>query len=242
MERPTETDARPVSVLWIIGTLSLILGLAGGAAFLMVPRGSSLDAAETVGEFFAKVAEPLPHGLVAQEARRLPSRELLLTYGLPAGAEAGAADDPIELTLMQFPAQRAETVLEDQFQKLRFESGGGGRGGRGGGRSRGGGRGGPNGYGGKNSNGPPKPKLQDAGFLDWQGFSANYARLRHGGSKDDKGAKSKPSGYDTVRVNLSTGGRCIIAYVKFPEGTTGSKEAVGELLSSFEPLPAATQQ
>ena len=98
----------------------------------------------------------------------------------------------------------------------------------------------------------PKPKLQDAGFLDWQGYSANYARLRHsvadakgeaagtraGTKKGQKKRRGKDEkAYETVRVNLSTGGRCIIAYVRFPIGRVGTKTAVSELLSAFEPLP-----
>ena len=274
------TAARPVSSLWILGTMALIGLLVGGVLFLLKPRGSVLEPAEAQAELFESVADPLPYGLVATEARRLPSREVVLTYALD---EDAAGDGPMQVTFMQFPEQRAESVLEDQFQKLRFETsdrgGGRGRGGRGRG-GRGGGGGGDPGDG-KMSGGSSKPKLQDAGFLDWQGFSANYARLQHTVSEDaapegagpdapdgeessgdapvvagpgieapagdkpegdapkggkPKGDAKKPKTYDTVRVNLSTGGRCIIAYVRFPVGGTGSKEVVAELLESFEPL------
>ena len=263
-------DARPVSSLWILGTMLILLAVIAGVAFLLKPRGAVLEAAEARAELFRDVADPLPFGLVVKEARRLPAHEIVLTYARgedgAAGAAAAATASPVQLTFMHFPEQRAESVLEDQFQKLRFETAGGGSRGRGGG-GRGGQRGGgrSSSGGGEKSGGSPKPKLQDAGFLDWQGFSANYARLLHTvpnpkqGPKQDskegpsgdstaaggppKGGKpgsgsKKPKTYETVRVNLSTGGRCIIAYVRFPEGVAGSKEIVSDLLSSFSPLPA----
>ena len=41
--------------------------------------------------------------------------------------------------------------------------------------------------------------------------------------------------YETVRVNLSTGGRCVVAYLKFQRGMSGSKDAAAELLTAFVP-------
>ncbi len=281
-------SASPVSPLWVLGTFVLLLGLVGGTLSLLKPRGEVLEPSVAQAELFASVPSPLAYGLEVQEARRLPSKELVLTYARPVEESAGSGGAepvdaaPLSLTIMGFPAGRAQKVLEEQFQKLRFDSGddkfgGGGRGGRrgrggrGGRRGGGGGPGGGDGFGG----GDKKPKLQDAGFMDWQGFSANYAQLRHtpqsagqgkppenadqaaassdgapsdGAPEDgvaDDGAsdridseKKKPiKTYDTVRVNLSTGGRCIIAYVRFPIGAEGSKEAAMELLGSFVPLP-----
>ncbi len=317
-----QAGARPVSNLWILGTMVLLLALVGGIAFLVMPRGEVLDAEEARLELFASVAQPLPYGLVAKEARRLPGKELVLVYARAEDGSSDGLDDPIELTFMEFPTQKAESVLEEQFQRLRFEDSDKGRGRGRGGRGRGRGSRGGGGDGGEEggSGGSSKPTLQDAGFLDWQGYSANYARLRHrapddedkgGASSDDTtgeaggaplefaeaaaeapagspaeeaaavdapgepgadlvgepagepenesrggadgqpegegkanaGAKKKePKTYDTVRVNLSTGGRCIIAYVKFPVGGTGSKEVVQELLRCYEPLPKSLGQ
>lgn len=248
---------RPVTNLWILGTMILLLVLTAGVAFLAMPRGSILEPEEARAELFESVADPLPFGLALKGGRRLPTKELVVTYSREGKGNSDALAEPLELTFMEFPRQRAESVLEEQFQKLRFEDSerGGGRGrgrgrGRGGRGGRGGGGEGDGGSGG--SRGSSKPKLQDAGFLDWQGFSANFARLRHaapkqesepgpeeatqrGGGEEGDSPKSSKT-YDTVRVNLSTGGRCIIAYVRFPVGATGSKEVVQELLESFEPL------
>ena len=58
--------------------------------------------------------------------------------------------------------------------------------------------------------------------------------------EEDKDKEEGPA-YDVIRVNLSTGGRCIIAYVRFPVGADGSKEMVLELLAGFKPLATATQ-
>ena len=255
--------ARPVTNLWILGTMILLLVLTAGVAFLAMPRGSVLEPEEARAELFGSVAQPLPFGLALKGGRRLPTKELVVTYGREGEGSSDGLGEPIELTFMEFPRQRAESVLEEQFQKLRFEDSE-----RGGGRGRGRGRGGRGGRGGGGdgegdgggSRGSSRPKLQDAGFLDWQGFSANFARLRHAAPKQELGPASEPESepdpkeetergggekgsspkgsktYDTVRVNLSTGGRCIIAYVRFPVGATGSKEVVQELLESFKPL------
>ncbi|QDV08841.1 hypothetical protein Poly30_43960 [Planctomycetes bacterium Poly30] len=253
-----ESRARPVSPLWVLGTLLVLLLLVGGVMFVLKPRGQVLDAAEAETLMFASVPASLPYGLERADARRLPSGEVVLKYA----GEGKAGEGPESLTMIQFPAARAESVLDEQFQKLRFDSGsgmGGGMGGGGGG-SRGGSGGGPGGppggggRGGGMGGGGKKPKLQDAGFMDWRGYSANYARLRHAAASvplpetQGESGPQTPSGtdradktmYETVRVNLSTGGRCIIAYVRFPLGVEGTVAAVGELLGSFEPLVAAS--
>ncbi|MFT5734156.1 MAG: hypothetical protein ACI8WY_002837 [Planctomycetota bacterium] len=272
---PQDGSTRSVSPLWVLGTLILLAFLGGGVNFLVQPRGAVLDPVETASKMFESVAQPVPFGLAPTEARRLPSREIVLTYERARSAGDAAAkslgiepgSEPESLTLMEFPAARAESVLEEQFQKLRFDSpgGGGGRGGRGGRGGSGGRRGrsgGPPGgdKGGGKDGEPKKPKLQDAGFFEWQGFSANFARLRHTpaaeeasdggdsakeqpsaeGSESERDPKGRSGGkpaktYDTVRVNLSTGGRCIIAYVRFPLGAEGTIEAAGALLGAFMP-------
>ena len=66
------------------------------------------------------------------------------------------------------------------------------------------------------------------GKLPWAGYSADWVRERsflEGGSFRD-----------TLRVNLSLGQECWIAYSIWPERVAGSEEAVAECLAALEPL------
>jgi hypothetical protein len=65
------------------------------------------------------------------------------------------------------------------------------------------------------------------GVIEWAGYSADFVRQRRfleGGSYRD-----------TIRVNLSLGRVCQVAYAIWPERHDGSEEAVGRVLSALRP-------
>jgi len=67
----------------------------------------------------------------------------------------------------------------------------------------------------------------DGGKLEWSGFAADFVRERRfleGGSFRD-----------TVRVNLSLGRSCWVAYAIWPEREEGSEEKVREVLAALRP-------
>lgn len=244
-ELPSERPARHASPVRVVGIAVVLLLVLGAIAYLAVPRGGALEPETVAGELFATVESPLPFGFVPREARRLPSGERLLRYA-PEGDSP--AEGPRELTIIEYPPKRGESVLTDQFRSLRFESGEGG--------GWGGGRGGRRGRGGRpGMGGESRPKLQEKGHVVWHGYEATYARLRHGdrsgpwglggGEDGESDESSTPRGdgageapaatYETVRVNLSTGGRCIVAYVRFADGATASKDDASALVRAFAP-------
>jgi|GEM_PF-1371014 len=67
----------------------------------------------------------------------------------------------------------------------------------------------------------------DGGELEWAGYAADFVRER----QFIEGGRFR----DTLRVNLSLGGECWIAYATWPEGHAGSTEPVTELLGSLRP-------
>jgi len=242
---PPAEGASASSALGVIGVGVLLLGLMGAVLFLAIPRGGDLGADEVLDDIFAGVATPLPYEFAAEDARLLPSGERVVTFG-PVSEDAG--DGPVALTIIEYPPSKGEEVLADQFRRLRFESGDemGHGGGRGGGRhGKGKGKG--------DGEDKPKPKLQEKAFLAWHGFDATFARLRHEHAPPEKPKKpeeddesgdepgertprpSPKTFHEVIRVNLSTGGRCIIAYVRFAEGATGDKEAAAEIVAAFTP-------
>ncbi len=68
----------------------------------------------------------------------------------------------------------------------------------------------------------------DGGKLEWNGFMADYVHQR----EFRPGLRFS----DQVRVNLSVGGKCWIAYAVWPEQHAGSTEPVKELLASLRPI------
>lgn len=219
-------EASPLRVLSLAVAL---LGILGAAFSLTRTRGGVLDPVEFLGSLY-QGSVPQPSGFGGPSGTQLPTGEKVATFlaGQPAEGE------PSELVLMEFPVSRAESVLKDQFQALRFASGkskwgGGGRGGSGG---RGGG--GHGGGSGGSDDGDKKPTLQDAGTFLWHGFDATYARVRYGkGGPDDE----KPF-YDVIRVNLSVNGHCVIGYLRFPERQPGALDQAEPIFAQFRPLGA----
>lgn len=66
------------------------------------------------------------------------------------------------------------------------------------------------------------------GKIEWAGYAADFVRQRRfleGGSFRD-----------TIRVNLSLGQQCWIAYAIWPERHTGSEEVVREVLAAVRPV------
>lgn len=218
------SEASPLRVVFLAVAL---LGLLGAAFSLTRTRGGALDPSDVLGPLYQRPM-PQPPGFGPPSAIELPTGEKVTTFR--ASPDAGAEGGPSELVLMEFPVSRAESVLKDQFQALRFDSGkpkwgGGGRGGRGGRDGRGGGPG-------DSEDDSKKPKLQDAGTFLWHGYDATYARLRYGeGSLED----TKPF-YDVIRVNLSVNGHCVIGYLRFPEREPGARDSAMAILAKFRPL------
>lgn len=219
------------TALRVVGLLFGLLLIVGAALSLLMPRGHGMVPQKALAELFSSVDEDDLVGFEAVEAQRLPGGEVLVRWT--------GGGSPEELLLVRYPRKRAEAVLEDQFQSLRFDSGRGEDGGRGG---RGGG---PPGRGGS-WGGDDGPKLQDAGRLDWHGLEARYARLRHTVASDDEAEEAEAGGregagstYDTIRVNLTTADQCLVAYARFAPGDAAEVAAVEGLLRHFEPRDAA---
>jgi hypothetical protein len=66
------------------------------------------------------------------------------------------------------------------------------------------------------------------GKLEWFGFDADWVRQRRfivGGSFRD-----------TMRVNLSLGHQCWVAYAIWRQGAQASEEVMGELLAALAPV------
>ena len=245
------------SALRVLGIFVGFVVIAGAVFSLVRARGGELDGEQILAEFFE--SHQTPPGFVLDGALKLPGNEELVTFRPAAASDTGI----VELRFIRFPRSRAESVLSEQFQKLRFEGASGGRGGgRRGGSGRGRGSSKSRGSGGGKSGrgkGPKPPKLQDAGTLPWHGFEARFARLRHSkedASRSDEGGKApdrnraragadraKPTAFhDTVRVNLTTQEQCLIGYVRFADGETGLVEDAGALLESFEPRSLSLRQ
>lgn len=228
--RVTPDRATPLRVFGVAAGLLVIVGLAMSLAR---PRGEELDASEVLAAFF-EAADPAAVGLGVEGARRLSSGERVVTLQRARGeaasdvaAASGAPAEAVGLTFVEFPTSAATIVLRKQFQELSFGSGFGG--GHGGGHGRRGGRGhggGGRGGGGMGKGEGDEGKLQDAGHIRWHEYEADFARLRYG-----KGEKA----YDVARVNLSVASRCLIAYVRFPEGAAGRREIVEATLAAFRP-------
>lgn len=230
-DRQSGGEASASSALGVLGVGAMLLGLLGAVLFLAIPRGGELGADEVLDDLFAAVASPLPYELAVDDARLLPSGERVVTFG---PVPEGVGSRSVALTIVEYPPSKGEKVLADQFRRLRFESGdemkhGGGRHGKSKGKRKG--------------KEKPKPKLQEKAFLIWHGYDATFARLRHEHAspkrEDDSGdQRPRPKTFhEVIRVNLSTGGRCIIAYVRFAEGATGDKDAAAEIVAAFTPRP-----
>jgi len=218
-DRPDE-EPDPATPLRVVGLLIAFIAIAVAVASLLAPRGSELEPREALADLFSAIEEDFSAGFEAVEAQRLPGGETLVRLSGGGGPE--------ELLFVRFPRRRAEGVLEDQFISLRFDDGGGGRGGPPG--NRGGGDG---------------PKLQDAGTLDWHGYEARYARLRHAASAAeaapdsaaaDVDSSADAASYNSIRVNLTTPQQCLIAYARFAPGVEATPAAVEALLGRFSPL------
>ena len=218
-----------------VGALLLLLAAAGG--LLLLPGDSTLEPDDFLAEVFAEVTTPLLGGLVVDEGRRLPTGERLVRFA----AETPVSGGVVELTIIEVPSARGEAVLKEQLTGLRFESSdmGGGRGGSG--------RGGPGAFGGSWGKKKPSYKLREKGTFRWHGYDADFARLWHpvepaptaGGDREagvETGVAEEAAGYETVRVNLSTGGRCLLAYLRFDEGQAATQESAATILSSLRPV------
>ena len=111
------SQASPLRVVFLAVAL---LGILSTALSLTRTRGGPLDAAEFLGTLYGNPV-PQPAGFQTPVAMELPTGEKVATFGA-----MGAEDDPgfpTQLVLMEFPVSRAEEVLKDQFQSLRFDSG-----------------------------------------------------------------------------------------------------------------------
>jgi hypothetical protein len=218
------------SSLRVVTLAGLLLVLLGSWALLLRPGDGSIEPSVLLEELFEAVEDPLPGSLNPVEARRLPTGERYVR--LEAAAPVGAG--PSEVTVVEFPAVRGEQVLKEQILNLSFrspEEGGGGRPGMGGG-------GGWGSSGSRRSWGK-KPRstarLQEKGTFRWNGFEAQFARLLHGAKAGDAAAATGGPSYETVRVNLSTGGRCVLAYLRYPEDASPSREEVAATVAAFHP-------
>lgn len=220
-EEPALERASPVRV---VALAFAFLGLIGAVAFLARPRSAALDHASTLGELFASGDPSLPFALEASEGTWLPGGERVLRF---AAADDAPAAGPTEFTVVEYPRRRAKAVLDEQFRRLRFEKREGGSGGGPGGGPPRGGRGGGDG-------GGDRPALREKGTFDWHGYEATYARLRHP-EPGAEGSEGDETYYETVRLNLSTGGRCVIAYLRFPPGVVASKEIATEVAGALRP-------
>ncbi|MGB0330779.1 MAG: hypothetical protein ACPGPE_03050 [Planctomycetota bacterium] len=227
------------SALRVVAVAALLLVLASAGTLLLRPWETTLEPDVFLSEVFAGVEEPLPGGLVLDEAWRLPTGERLVRY---VTAEPSGAPGAEELTIVEVPASRGEDVLKDQLTGLRFESEGMGSAGRR-----------PGSWGGKGWGEKERAsKLREKGAFAWQGYEADFARLWHKGTPSEvddavTGSKPGPSGdgeppratlgaYETIRVNLSTGGRCLLAYIRFGDGQGATEEAAAAIVSSFRPV------
>lgn len=239
------------SALRVVTVAGLLLLLVAAGGMLLRPGDATLEPDAFLAEVFADVDQPFPAGLVIDEARRLPTGERLARFEAD-GSHSGRA---VELTIVEFPVARGEDVIKEQLSSLRFKSGDMGSGGPGrGGPGRGGPSGGWGSWGQKSKE--SKSKLREKGTLSWFGYDADFARLRHedgtrgadlvGGA----GAPTPPpvdtsagepeqeagAAYETIRINLSTGGRCLLAYIRFDEGYEPSKDDAAEVLAGLHPV------
>lgn len=215
-----EGDPDVASPLRVLGASAVLLGLVGAVLFLALPRGGSLAASDVLEELFDGVDDPLPFALRVEGARALPTGARVVSFSRAEGEPATEDGAPTEVTVVEFPAEKGEAIIGEQFRSLRFEGGLDRRG-----RVR---RGPPTeGKGGDGEKGgSSKPRLQEKARFVWHGYDATFARMRHGSGDDF---------YDTVRVDLSTGGRCIIAYVRFPEGIDGDREVAAAFVRALRP-------
>jgi len=228
------------SALRVVAIAGLLLLLAGAGGLLLKPGDGSLDPQDFLSEVFAGIDEPLSGDLTAVEARRLPTGERLARFAAPTPEGAGVT----ELTIVEFPTARGAAVLKEQLSGLSFESGK---------ESSGSGRGRPGGDRGGSwgSWGEKKErafKLQEKGTLSWNGFDADFVRLLHkrsstsaggdraGGADAQAGEEEEAPAHETIRVNLSTGGRCLVAYLRFEEGYESSADDARGVLSGIRPI------
>lgn len=231
------------SALRVVTVAALLLLLAAAGALLVRPWETTLEPEVFLSEVFAGVDEPLPGGLMVDEARRLPTGERFIRY---EAAEPSEASGAVELTIVEVPASRGDGVLKEQLTGLRYESEGMGSGQRR-----------PGSWGGRSSWGEKEraSKLREKGTFSWHGYDADFARLWH----EDKASETSgegpgseasspespesperpgaaPRSYETIRVNLSTGGRCLLAYIRFGEGRSATEEAAAAIVASFRPV------
>jgi len=228
------------SALRVVTVAALLLLLAAAGALLVRPWETSLEPEVFLSEVFAGVDEPLPGGLMVDEAWRLPTGERFIRY---EAAEASEASGAVELTIVEVPVSRGDGVLKEQLTGLRYESEGMGSSQRP-----------PGSWGGRSSWGEKEraSKLREKGTFSWHGYDADFARLWHEGkaagtSGEGPGSEASspesperpgaaPRSYETIRVNLSTGGRCLLAYIRFVEGRGATEEAAAAIVASFRPV------
>ncbi|MBL6755920.1 MAG: hypothetical protein ISQ11_05890 [Planctomycetes bacterium] len=231
------------SALRVVTVAALLLLLAAAGALLVRPWETTLEPEVFLSEVFAGVDEPLPGGLMVDEARRLPTGERFIRY---EAAEPSEASGAVELTIVEVPASRGDGVLKEQLTGLRYES-----------ESMGSGQRRPGSWGGRSSWGKKEraSKLREKGTFSWHGYDADFARLWHedkasGTSGEGPGSEASspespesperpgaaPRSYETIRVNLSTGGRCLLAYIRFGEGRSATEEAAAAIVASFRPV------
>jgi len=231
------------SALRVVTVAALLLLLAAAGGLLVRPWETTFQPEAFLSEVFAGVDEPLAGGLVLEEARRLPTGERFVRYGPAEGPGGATSSGAVELTIVEIPASRGEEVLKEQLSGLRFESEGMESGG-----GRPGSRGGRGGWGEKKR----ASKLREKGTFTWHGYDADFARLWHKGTasgaserepgsepaqaQGGEGAGGTAGSYETIRVNLSTGGRCLLAYIRFEEGLGATEEEAAAIVSSFRPL------
>ena len=248
---PAEDRASALRVITVAG---LLLLLAAAGSLLLSSGDGTLEPDDFFAEVFAGVSLPLDGGLKGghegglegglevDEGRRLPTGERFVRFA----ASTPAPDGPVELTIVEFPRARGEAVLKDQLTGLSFESSGMRSGGMGSSGGRGG-QGRPGAGGSPWGKKEPTYKLREKGTLRWHGFDADFARLWHpdkaparGGADTEPGAGfgggETSGGYETIRVNLSTGGRCLLGYLRFQEGHAPTGEQAAAILAGLRPV------
>ncbi len=239
-DRGDRNDGDRASALRVLAVAALLLLLTAAGGLLLLPGDATVEPEDFLAEVFAGVTLPLPGGLEVDEGRRLPTGERFVRFAAATPAPSGA----MELTIIEVPRARGEAVLKEQLTGLRFESSEGGSG-------RGQGRPGRPGAGGGWGAKEPTYKLREKGTFRWHGYDADFARLWHPlktpeadrGADDaelgptvEPGSTVEEGGYQTIRVNLSTGGRCLMGYLRFEEGQAAHPDDAAAILSSLRPL------
>jgi len=120
-------------------------------------------------------------------------------------ADGEAGTRPYEVAFVWYPLRMAEDLLKRQFIQVNFSDT-------------------------RSVDWGGGSVVVDSGELDWFGYAARYVRERH-----FKWQAGEQTYHDAMRVNLTIGNRCCVAYMRWRDGAVGDKQVVEELLRSFGP-------